>query len=78
MKDDERQAAMVRLWLEYSDHEGKQHHLMVFYGWLQRNRPDLLSWRHFGHSYQSLKSQLQASKDRSDNDDVYSEAATEQ
>jgi len=62
MRDDKRQAAMVRLWLEHSEHEGKQRHLMVFYGWLQCNRPDLLTRGRFGNSYQNLKAELQTGR----------------
>jgi len=58
MKDDEPQTALVRLWLDRSEDKCTEVHLMVFHGWLQRNRPELLSKRHFGDSYQNLKSDL--------------------
>ncbi len=60
MKDDERQTALVRLWLDRSVDKRTEDHLMVFHGWLQRNRPELLSKRHFGDSYQNLKSDLRS------------------
>jgi hypothetical protein len=38
MKEEKRQAALIRLWLESTR---TLDHLMVFQGWLERNRPDL-------------------------------------
>ena len=55
MEDDERQAALIRLWLECTDNSRTGDHLVVFHGWLQRNRPDLLP---FDDAYQNLKSDL--------------------
>ena len=60
MKDDECQIALVRLWLDRSEDKRTEDRLMGFQGWLQRNRPELLSKRHFGDSYQNLKSDLRS------------------
>jgi len=52
MKQEKRQAALIRLWLESTR---TLDHLMVFQGWLERNRPDLLP---VDDVYQTLKSDL--------------------
>jgi hypothetical protein len=52
MKEEKRQAALIRLWLESTR---TLDHLIVFQGWLERNRPDLL---HVDDVYQTLKSGL--------------------
>ena len=52
MKEEKRQAALIRLWLESTR---TVDHLIVFQGWLERNRPDLLP---VDDVYQTLKSDL--------------------
>ena len=52
MRQEERQAALIRFWLESTR---MLDHLMVFQGWLERNRPDLLP---LDNVYQTLKSDL--------------------
>ena len=52
MRQEKRQAALIRLWLERIR---MLNHLMVFQGWLERNRPDLLP---IDDVYQTLKSDL--------------------
>jgi hypothetical protein len=58
MKESERQAAVVRLWLELPNagREGDMA-LLRFHVWLLANRPELLS-KAPGHSYQHLKTDL--------------------
>lgn len=53
MKEEKRQAALIRLWLEGTD--GTLDHLVAFQGWLERNRPDLLP---VNDVYQTLKPDL--------------------
>ena len=52
MRQEKRQAALIRLWLESTR---MLDHLMAFQGWLERNRPDLLP---VDDVYQTLKSDL--------------------
>ena len=57
MKDKERQALVLNLWLQRPADKRTSHELLVFYGELERNHPELLNRRH-GDPYQQLKVDL--------------------
>jgi hypothetical protein len=62
MKKSTRESERIRmvreLWQErYPEGERTGHHVLLFNGWLEQNRPELLNRRH-GDSYQQLKSDL--------------------
>jgi hypothetical protein len=58
MKETEREAALIGLWLDRSEEERKgKFAVMKFHSWLLVRRPELLS-KGSGDSYQHLKSDL--------------------
>ena len=54
MRDNERLRQLVPLWLERPENKRMEKDLIVFYGWLEQNRPELLK-RRYGDPYQQLK-----------------------
>jgi hypothetical protein len=57
MKDKERQALVLSLWLQHPADKRTSHDLFVFYGEMERTRPELLKRGH-GDPYQQLKVDL--------------------
>jgi len=58
MKENEREAVLIRLWLDRSEEERKgKFAVMKFHSWLLVHRPELLR-KGPGDSYQYLKSDL--------------------
>lgn len=49
---------IIREWLARPLDRRKEADILAFYGYLQQNRPDLLSFRASGDKYQVLKSIL--------------------
>ena len=57
MKDQERKALVLALWLQRQADKRTSHDLLVFYGEIERTRPELLKRGH-GDPYQQLKVDL--------------------
>ena len=57
MKDQERQAQVLALWLQRPVDKRTSKDLLVFYGEMERTRPELLKRGH-GDPYQQLKADL--------------------
>ena len=58
LKDDERRRRVVDLFLQRQPPEKRtENDVLVFHGWCQESRPELLKRSH-GDSYQQLKSDL--------------------
>jgi hypothetical protein len=57
MKDKERQALVLSLWLQRPADKRTSNELLVFYGEMERTRPELLKRGH-GDPYQQLKADL--------------------
>ena len=59
MKEDERIARLRQVWLQQRPKEkATENDVIAFYGWLEHNRPELLSRRN-GDPYWNLKRDLQ-------------------
>jgi hypothetical protein len=58
MKDAERRRELRILWLQKPEDKRTGNDVLIFYGWLEENRPELLKARRYGDPYQSLKSDL--------------------
>ncbi len=57
MKDAERRAALRQLWLQRPEHKRKGNDVLVFSGWLEQHRPELLG-RNRGDSSRQLTAAL--------------------
>jgi hypothetical protein len=57
MNDKERQARVRELWLERPAEQRTGNGVMAFYGYLEKNHPELLKRSH-GDPYQQLKTDL--------------------
>jgi len=55
--DVERVRELTKLWLQRPVNERTSNDVLVFYGWLETNRPDLLK-RSTGDPYQHLQAEL--------------------
>jgi hypothetical protein len=53
----ERKATLIQLWLERPAGKRTRNDVLEFYGWLERNRPELLRRGH-GDPYQHLQADL--------------------
>ena len=59
MKKQDRDPAIINLWLQRPPGERTRNHVLSFYGWLQQNRPGLVPFRRRGGDpYQALQSIL--------------------
>lgn len=55
MKQSDAELAILKEWLNLSQEDKfDQHCGFMFYGWLQKNRPELLSFRVSGDKYQKI------------------------
>ena len=53
-RESERIRLVRQLWLDlYPERKGTDHHVLLFYGWLEQKHPELLSRKH-GDPYQQL------------------------
>jgi hypothetical protein len=57
MAGSQRRSIVRQLWLQRPDKERAATDVMIFYGWLEEHRPELLRRGH-GDAYQHLKSDL--------------------
>ena len=57
LRDRERRAQVLLLWLQRAPKKRSGNDVLIFYGELQRTRPELLKHGH-GDPYQQLKSDL--------------------
>ena len=57
MKDTQREAALLDLWLQRPEEKRTENQLLAFYGQLEKTRPALLKRGH-GDPYQQLKVDL--------------------
>ncbi|MGC2477806.1 MAG: hypothetical protein WA485_25940 [Candidatus Sulfotelmatobacter sp.] len=58
-KPSERQRRLIEFWLQRPANERTRDHVLVFYGWLEENHPNLLGRGH-GDPYQHLQADLGA------------------
>ena len=58
MTNSERQREIILLWLHRSRDERTRNHVLTFYAWLKRERPDLVPVTRRGDPYQKLQSML--------------------
>ena len=58
MTNSDRQREIIPLWLQRPREERTRNHVLTFYAWLSRERPDLVPVTRGGDPYQKLQSML--------------------
>lgn len=58
MTNQEREQELVNLWLQKPESERTNDHITLFYGWLQQNHPELVSFECGMDPYQLVKTSI--------------------